>query len=214
LTYRISFAVGGRARFLAHLETVDALLSALRRAGYQIALSEGMKPKPVVALALPRAVGVEGTAELADVELVGDHEPGVVEARLRAQLPAGFEVLAVERRRGKRAASLARGARYTVFVADDLDWPRAVEAFYAAPDAVVTRRSPKGERAVDVRRFCRDVRYEPGRLVCELTLTDEGSARPEELTQAIAARVGATATIERLVRTSIVLADEPVGATA
>ena len=69
LTYRITFAVGGRARFLSHLETVDTLLGALRRAGLDIALCKGMKPRPVISLALPRAVGVETRAELADVEL-------------------------------------------------------------------------------------------------------------------------------------------------
>ena len=49
MTYRITFAVRGRARFLSHLETVDTLLSSFRRAGYGIALSRGMKPRPVIA---------------------------------------------------------------------------------------------------------------------------------------------------------------------
>ena len=48
MKYRITFAVTGRARFLSHLETVDAMLGALRRAGYDIALSQGMKPRPVI----------------------------------------------------------------------------------------------------------------------------------------------------------------------
>jgi len=60
----LTFAVAGRARFLSHLETVDTLLGALRRAGYQIALSKGMKPRPVISLALPRAVGVRTLADL------------------------------------------------------------------------------------------------------------------------------------------------------
>ena len=75
MTYRITFAVGGRARFLSHLETVDTLLGALRRAGLDIALRKGMKPRPVISLALPRAVGVETLADVADVDLRGDHEP-------------------------------------------------------------------------------------------------------------------------------------------
>jgi len=36
LAYRFTFAVRGRARFLSHLETVDTLLSALRRAGFDV----------------------------------------------------------------------------------------------------------------------------------------------------------------------------------
>jgi len=82
LTYRITFAVTGRARFLSHLETVDTMLGALRRAGYQIALSKGMKPRPVISLALPRAVGVQAQVDLVDVVLHGDHDLVEVAERL------------------------------------------------------------------------------------------------------------------------------------
>ena len=41
------------------------LLAALRRVGCEVALSQGMRPKPVISLALPRAVGVESSDELA-----------------------------------------------------------------------------------------------------------------------------------------------------
>src|SRR4051794_22613901 len=118
----MTFAVTGRARFLSHLETVDTLLSALRRGGYDIALSKGMKPKPVISLALPRAVGVESEAELADVELV--FSPGVDElaAALASQLPLGITVRRVEEASGRPASSRVRAARYRIEIEDDLDW--------------------------------------------------------------------------------------------
>jgi hypothetical protein len=75
LTYRITFAVGGRARFLSHLETVDTLLGALRRAGFDIALSKGMRPRPVISLALPRAVGVETLADIVAERIEGIEAP-------------------------------------------------------------------------------------------------------------------------------------------
>ena len=108
MTYRITFAVSRRARFLSHLETVDTLLSALRRGGYDIALSQGMKPKPVISLALPRAVGVESEAELADVRLVTDPDPSEVAERLARELPDGLDVIAVEEAIGKPASSRLR----------------------------------------------------------------------------------------------------------
>ena len=70
----LRFAVTGRARFLSHLECVDGLLAAFRRAGFQVALSNGMRPKPVISLAVARAVGVASLDELMTVELVGDHD--------------------------------------------------------------------------------------------------------------------------------------------
>jgi radical SAM-linked protein len=212
LTYRITFAVGGRARFLSHLETVDTLLGALRRAGFDIALSKGMKPRPVISLALPRAVGTETMADIADVELWGDHEPLDVQERLANHLPMGMTALAVEPATGKQAASRVQSVAYRVEVADDLDWDAALAAFAAAETCEVVRTAPKkASKRVDVRRFCTELTHEPGALEMELAVTDAGTARPEELTQAVAALVGATPTIERLVRTAIGLR-EPVGA--
>jgi radical SAM-linked protein len=212
LTYRITFAVGGRARFLSHLETVDTLLGALRRAGFDIALSKGMKPRPVISLALPRAVGTETLADIADVELRGDHEPLDVAERLSNHLPMGMTVVSVEPATGKQAASRVESVTYRVDVADDLDWDAALEAFAAAEACEVVRTAPnKASKRVDVRRFCTAVEHEPGALEMELAVTDAGTARPEELTNAVAALVGATPKIERLVRTAIRLR-EPVGA--
>jgi radical SAM-linked protein len=212
LTYRITFAVGGRARFLSHLETVDTLLGALRRAGFDIALSKGMKPRPVISLALPRAVGTETLADMADVELRGEHEPLDVKERLANQLPMGMTVIAVEPATGKQAASRVESVAYRVEVADDVDWDAALHAFAAAETCEVVRTAPnKAAKRVDVRRFCSALAHEPGALEMELAVTDAGTARPEELTTAVAALVGATPTIERLVRTAIRLR-EPVGA--
>ncbi len=211
MTYRITFAVSGRARFLSHLETVDTLLGALRRAGFDIALSKGMKPRPVISLALPRAVGTETLADLADVELRGDHDPLEVGERLANHLPLGMSVVAVDRSEGRPAAARVEAACYRVEAADDVDWAAAIAAFSAAERCEVVRTAPgKASKRVDVKRFCTSLEHEPGVLRMELALTDAGTARPEELTNAVAALIGATPTIERLVRTAIRLR-EPVG---
>jgi radical SAM-linked protein len=212
LTYRITFAVGGRARFLSHLETVDTLLGALRRAGFDIALSKGMKPRPVISLALPRAVGTETLADIADVELRGEHDPLDVTERLSNHLPMGMTVVVVEPATGKQAASRVESVTYRVDVADDVNWDAALQAFASVESCEVVRTAPnKASKRIDVRRYCTAVAYEPGALEMELAVTDAGTARPEELTQAVAALVGATPKIERLVRTAIRLR-EPVGA--
>lgn len=214
MTYRITFAVAGRARFLSHLETVDTLLGALRRAGFDIALSQGPKPRPVISLALPRAVGTETLADLADVELRGDHPPEVVAERLANRLPFGMSVVSVEPCVGRPAASHVDGAAYAVEVREDVDWDAAVAAFLAAERLDVERTAPgKAAKRVDVRASCRALEHEHGVLRMELALTEAGSARPEEVTTAVAALAGATPTIDRLVRTAIRLRRPPVGAT-
>lgn len=213
MTYRITFAVRGRARFLSHLETVDTLLSALRRGGFDIALSKGMKPRPMISLALPRAVGVESEGEVAEVQLAKDAPAELLSDALAAQLPEGLTVLTVEPAEAKPAASRVAAARYRIEVADDLDWPSAADRYAATDHAVVVRHAlGKADKDIDVKRFCPSVEYAPGVLTARIEMTEAGTARPEELANAVAATIGATPTINRLVRTDIVLHDMPAGA--
>jgi radical SAM-linked protein len=172
-----------------------------------------MKPRPVISLALPRAVGVESECELADVELATDTSPEELGARLARQLPAGVELVSVQFADGRPAASQVCGARYRIEVAEDVAWDDAVDRFAAAGEAVVVRRAlGKADKQVDVKRFCHAVEHRAGSLDVQIDVTDAGTARPEEVATAVAAQVGATPTVNRLVRTAIELRPGPVGA--
>ena len=171
-----------------------------------------MKPRPVIALALPRAVGVESIAELADVELTEAAECDQIADRLAPELPEGFSLGSIEQAEGKPAASRVRAVHYLVDVAGDLDWDAAIHRYMAADEAVVTRSAPnKAAKRIDVRSYCSQVERVPSGLAARIELTGAGTARPEEVATAVAATLGATPTITRIVRTQIVLHEQPVG---
>ena len=50
------------------LEAVT-LIDVLRRSGVQLALSEGMRPKPRIKVAMPRPVATEAWSDIVEVEL-------------------------------------------------------------------------------------------------------------------------------------------------
>ena len=83
----------------------------------------------------------------------------------------------------------------------------------AADSCEVVRTAPgKPDRTVDVTRYCSSIEHEPGLLRMLLRMTEAGTARPDEIAQAVAGLEGRTATIKRLVRTRIDLRPQPVGA--
>ena len=53
---------------------------------------------------------------------------------------------------------------------------------------------------------------ERGKTATEIQMTEAGTARPDEVATAVAAAIGATPTIIRLVRTETLLHEMPAGA--
>lgn len=114
--YLAGFAVRGRGRFIGHLDRTEVFRRAVRRAGGRLALSEGMRPKPLLSLALPLAVGVESAAEWCEFELAEAPPPDFA-LRLAGALPGGMLLTSLEPNpRGRSIASRVTGASYEVLM--------------------------------------------------------------------------------------------------
>ena len=228
--YLLSFAVTGRARFLGHLDTLELLRRAVRRAGGRLALSEGMRPKPQLSLALPRAVGVEGRAELCEFSLAS-WPAGDFAVRLAAALPQGMVVSSLEPFSGSRSLpARVVGARYRVQVvargagegsgagADralgaaariGTMLTEAASSYTTAKAAVVERIRESGSKAVDVKAYVSRIDVEPATRSVALSFTAEvtpnGTVRPEEVVAAVARIAGVDLVTVRCERLEIVL---------
>lgn len=90
--YRLRFRVGreGMLRFLSHLETAQSWVYALRRAGAELAYSQGFHAHPKVTFSTAMPVGEESEAELMDVVLVAPCAPEELLAALQKNLPPGL----------------------------------------------------------------------------------------------------------------------------
>ncbi len=226
--YALTFSAQGRARYLAHLDTAELLRRSVRRAGADLALSGGLRPKPLLALALPRAVGVEGLAELAEFTLAEDPGPGFVE-RLQNALPDGFKVRGFEPYHHRRAlGARVVGAAYRVGVASgeadhtgdaaaggaplDLDVLREAATRYTHSSEIIVKRvRPDGVRHVDVRAYVDRIMVaahgETAVIGFTAKVTPAGTARPEELVAALAQLAGVPLRPQRVERLFIELND-------
>ncbi|MCL2281064.1 MAG: TIGR03936 family radical SAM-associated protein, partial [Dehalococcoidia bacterium] len=67
---RIRFRRGEEIKYISHLDLIRVWMRAFRRAGVELAYSEGFNPHPRLSLAAPLALGVIGLSELIDVYTV------------------------------------------------------------------------------------------------------------------------------------------------
>jgi len=123
--YVATFSVTGRGRYLGHLDRAEVFRRAVRRAGGRLAQSGGMRPKPLLSLALPLAVGMEGRRELCEFRLSEDPGPDFA-ARLATSLPDHMLLVAVEPYDGTRSVpARVTAASYEVEVAEAAGLPAA-----------------------------------------------------------------------------------------
>ncbi|MBI5235346.1 MAG: TIGR03960 family B12-binding radical SAM protein [Deltaproteobacteria bacterium] len=96
---RFRFSKTGPARLLSHLELINALLRAARRAGLPLAYSQGFHPLAKLSFASSLPVGLESEAEVMDMELRPENGkilPDEALSRLNRQSPIGIEFLECE----------------------------------------------------------------------------------------------------------------------
>ncbi|MEJ5330204.1 MAG: TIGR03960 family B12-binding radical SAM protein [Desulfobaccales bacterium] len=150
--YRLSYAKLGPARWLSHLELINAIYRALRRAALPLAFTGGYHPLPKVAFHGALPVGVESLCECLDVALTRPLPPEALVERLNSVLPEGLKALT--------AARLAPGAKAPEIAAAsfEVESPLPVfaaekaAAFLAQESVPFVKRRPGGPlREVDVR---------------------------------------------------------------
>jgi radical SAM family uncharacterized protein/radical SAM-linked protein len=202
---RVRYAKGGRLVALSHLETMHAILRAVRRAALPVAYSQGYHPKPRVSFGPALPVGVESRCEHMDLELVGVQDAADVGRRLEVALPPG---LTVEDSRliDPRAPSISAAQRAVHYIAEfpqvwsEQALRERVDAFHGASQATVRRAAPpkprernRGEkiargkaREIDLKDMVTHLAVEGGgRVAFSLKADPSGSAKPAEVLGAI-----------------------------
>lgn len=93
---RLRFTKEGKLRFLSHRDLARLWERTLRRAGIQVAYSEGFSPRPKLHFGLALSTGHESLGEYLDIDLVDGTgvEPADLPDLVRDLLPTGIVPLA------------------------------------------------------------------------------------------------------------------------
>ncbi len=93
MMYRIIYTKRDQAKYFGHLEMVNAILRAIRRAGIPVLYSEGFHPKPRVSFDDPLPLGIESDSELCTIRVADLIRPEDMITRMNQHLPDGIRVV-------------------------------------------------------------------------------------------------------------------------
>ncbi len=140
----------GTARYLAHLEAMNAWLRALRRAKTPLSYSQGFHPHPKMAFSSAMPVNTASMGEYLDISLVARVDPEDYLATLAEVLPEGFGVHGVAEvpKSAPSLMSVNEGAEYRLYLptSSESELRERVSALLGRDELLVERKTKKERR--------------------------------------------------------------------
>ncbi len=187
---RARFEKTGKAVYISHLDLMRVIQRAFTRADVALKYSEGYNPHPLISVCLPLSVGCASVCELMDFRIARDEELSALPEKLNAVLPAGIRFTQVYEQ-SRRIAELKWLRVRGVFDYDSRPPEEAAELlrdFFSRGEISVTRRTKRGEGALDLAQNCTLVSAEPaqGGALSEFVISaQEPTVNPELLAAAM-----------------------------
>ena len=188
---RLRFAKCGDLRQVSHHDLMRCLERMLRRANVPMSWSQGFNPRPKMTFALALGLGIAASREVVDLDLAEPMEPTDLLERLTAVAPPGFDWVDAVALAPNSPAPRPRSVSYQIPVQTDRreNARIALEALLAAASWPGIRRRKDREQPFDLRPHvvAADL-SDDGILRFRLAVSPDGSARPEDVLEAIRLR--------------------------
>lgn len=194
---RVALTKTDETKYVGHLDFGRAIERALRRAKLPVAYSVGFNPHMKLSFGPALSVGVASAAEYVDVEITEPFDALDFGRILSAQLPPGLAFVAAQPVFSSSSLAAALNlAAYQVTVGllpthdNVLAARNAVAEFQAAESVMYVRRTPKGEKPMDIKNFLvGDVAVGVGQdcmtVIFWLRMTATGAVKPQEVMSAL-----------------------------
>ncbi len=184
---KIVYSKTGMARFFGHLEMVNIILRAVRRAGIAVKYSNGFHPLPKISFEDPLPIGTESLYEKFYLTVPGSIKSATLIRSINAELPEGLILkdCEVEPRKVKRKQ--IEITDYLINSEDDIFKKDALDRFIAEKSVTITKFSKKGKlKKINLKDIVIEIDAEnSNRLTLKIRKVTGKSARPGDIIKKI-----------------------------
>ncbi|WP_124066429.1 TIGR03936 family radical SAM-associated protein [Clostridium sp. E02] len=184
---RIKFTKQGPIRFVGHLDVMRYFQKAIRRADIDIKYSEGFSPHQIMSFAAPLGVGLTSNGEYMDIEVNSMESCETLKNELKETMVEGVLITECHmlEERAKNAMSLVAAADYTVTFREEKElqdmeeYFRGLMEFFTQPTILITKKTKKGERELDLKQFIYELSVLDNRIFMKLSAGSVNNIKPE-----------------------------------
>jgi radical SAM-linked protein len=158
---RICFSKTGYSKYVSHLDLMKTLQRTFRRGGIDISYSQGFNPHPIMSIAHPLPLGVEGLNEYMDISV--DSKPDFEELKIKMNnaLPQDIRVHSVFS--VDKPLNILVRAEYTadIVVKNSIsELEQKITEFLSLKEIVVEKKTKRGVNDTDIKPMIFDVSVE------------------------------------------------------
>lgn len=195
---RVKFAKTGAMKFIGHLDVMRYFQKALRRAGMDVAFSEGFSPHMIMSFAAPLGVGITSSGEYFDLDLKSASSSASMVERLNRQMAGGIEVFSVRRipeDKASKCMTLVAAADYRVTFREGMaklpeNWKEQLGNFLDQETIYILRKTKRSEKDVDIRPWIYSMRTDGEAVAMCLSAGSVSNLKPELVMQAFGSFMG------------------------
>lgn len=172
---RIKFSKQGNMRFIGHLDIMRYFQKVMRRADVNIRYSEGFSPHQIMSFAAPLGVGLTGSGEYVDIEVLSTDSSAEMLDRMNRTMAEGMEIISYKKLPDDavNAMSLVAACDYTIRLRSgyaeklgmtDDTFMSGLASYIENGNLKIVKKTKKGEKLVDLKP-----------LIFEHALLEDGS---------------------------------------
>ena len=200
---RIKFSKQGNMRFIGHLDIMRYFQKVMRRADVNIRYSEGFSPHQIMSFAAPLGVGLTGSGEYLDIEVLSTDSSAEMVRRMNETMVEGMQVLSYKLLPDEavNAMSLVAACDYTVRLRagyaeklgmSDAEFMNGLVSYIDNGNLEIMKKTKKGERLVDLKPLIYEHKVtEDGEgIFLKLSSGSSNNIKPELVLEAYCSSLG------------------------
>lgn len=188
---RMIFKKEGRAKYISHLDQMQAIQRSIARAKLPIWHTEGYNPHAYISIALPLSTGFSSEYEMLDFNFLTEDVPADAIENMNKSLPSGLEVLDIYK--AERKAKEMKFSQYDVTYEFDngrnCDFVSEVTKLFKNDEVVVVKRTKRSEKEVNIQEMIAKLEVfdidENTSKVTVITAAGDPNLSPDYITKAI-----------------------------
>ena len=195
MNIRMKFKKNGCMKFIGHLDIMRYFQKAIRRAGIDIAYSEGFSPHMIMSFAAPLGVGLTSEGEYVDLQVNSCESSKAAIDALNSVMVEGMEVVSFKRlpENVKNAMASVAAADYFVKFREGYapdGWEEKFLAFLKNEEMIILKKTKRSEAEVDLKPMLYECRLMQDGIFMQVACGSVNNLKPELVMEAFAKDAG------------------------